>query len=210
MTRAGRTTSILFRYGTTVRFLAAAVLLVIGVISWIGSEPAISTKTVAIAARDIPSGAAITAADLSSGQDSLGLTTVQPEELIGEITRGPIREGEPVTLSRITPGRSLGVAPGRVVFPLPLPENGMAGMLVAGDVVDVVVASERLSDGEDDQVRTAAAGVEVLAVTGSQPEDVLAPGGSDSAVLLDVNTEQARDLAAIGRSDRISLTLAGR
>ena len=88
-------------------------------------------------------------------------------------------------------------------------------MLVAGDVVDVVVASERLaglaSEGtEQKSVWTAAAGVEVLTVTVPDSDEVLTPGNSDSAVLLDVTSEQAGELAVIRRSDRVSLTLAGR
>ncbi|MCH9720094.1 MAG: hypothetical protein K0U60_09535, partial [Actinomycetia bacterium] len=59
-------------------------------------------------------------------------------------------------------------------------------------------------------VWTAATGVEVLTVTVSDSDEVLTPGNSDSAVLLDVTSEQAGELAAIRRSDRVSLTLAGR
>lgn len=193
----------------------AACLLVVGVVSWLGSEPATATKLVAVAARDIPSGTSLTAADVTVGQDSLGLDSAEPEVLIGETVRGPIAEGEPITPSRLTPGRSLAVKPGRVVFPLPLPDDGMAGMLVAGDIVDVVVASERLAGlaseaTEQKSVWTAAAGVEVLTVTVPDSDEVLTPGNSDSAVLLDVTSEQAGELAAIRRSDRVSLTLAGR
>ena len=215
MARVQRSTSIIFRHGTTIRVIAAAFLLVVGVASWLGSEPATATKPVAVAARDIPSGTSLTAADVTVGQDSLGLDSAEPEMLIGEIVRGPIAEGEPITPSRLTPGRSLTVKPGRMVFPLPLPDDGMASMLVAGDVVDVVVASERLaglaSEGtEQKSVWTAAAGVEVLTVTVPDSDEVLTPGNSDSAVLLDVTSEQAGELAAIRRSDRVSLTLAGR
>jgi pilus assembly protein CpaB len=215
MARVQRTTSVIFRHGTTIRLIAAACLLLVGAVSWLGADPATTTRPVVVAARDIPAGTTLVATDLATGQDSLGLESIESDTLVGETVRGPIAEGEPITPSRLTPGRSLAVKPGRVVFPLPLPDDGIAGMLVAGDIVDVVVAAERLTgltDNEDDQdaVWTAAAGVEVLTVTVPNSDDVLAPGSSDSAVLLDVTTEQASELAAIRRSDRVSLTLAGR
>ena len=99
MARVQRSTSIIFRHGTTIRVIAAAFLLVVGVASWLGSEPATATKPVAVAARDIPSGASLTAADVTVGQDSLGLDSAEPEVLIGETVRGPIAEGEPITLN---------------------------------------------------------------------------------------------------------------
>ena len=212
MARAHRTTTAFFRHHTAIRLVLAIGLIVAGLVSWANSEPATVTQPIVVAARDIASGASLTAADLTTGYDSLGLADVDPAALLGETVRGPISEGEPITMSRITPGRSLTVESGRVVFPLPLPDDGMAGMLVAGDVVDVVVASDRLSDLSDNEnpVRTAASRVEVLTVVAPNSKDTLAPGSSDSAVLLDVTNAQAKELASIRRSDRVSLTLAGR
>ena len=122
MARAHRTTTAFFRHHTVIRLVLAIGLIVAGLVSWANSEPATVTKPIVVAARDIASGASLTAADLSTGYDSLGLADVDPAALLGETARGPISEGEPITMSRITPGRSLTVESGRVVFPLPLPD----------------------------------------------------------------------------------------
>ncbi|MAT60632.1 MAG: hypothetical protein CMH41_03070 [Micrococcales bacterium] len=208
MTDVKRTTSFIWRHATLIRAVMAGLLLIVGVLSWASSHPAPQTSEIVIASRDIPSGSVLANEDLAIGHDSLGLATLNRSDLVGEIVRGPIKSGEPVTPSRITPGRSLQVVPGRVVFPLALSDERLAALLVAGDVVNVIVTPGDLSDGE---VRTLARQVEVLTVSGQTTvSSGLTSPGSGAVVLLDVSDIQAADLSQIQRSDRVSVTIGSR
>ncbi len=203
-----RTTSFIWRHSTLIRAVLAGVLLIAGLLSWMSNSAVPQTEEVVVASRDIVSGAALTEEDLTLGNDSLGLATMDSSDLVGEIARGPIDSGEPITSSRITPGRSLQVLPGRVVFPLSLTDERLAALLVSGDVVNVLAAPGDLTDGE---VRILARQVEVLTVSGEAASGSgLAPPGAGAVVLLDVSETQASELSRIQRSDRVSVTIGSR
>ncbi len=205
MASVQRTSSFLWRHSTALRAGAAAVLLLVALGSWAGAEHPADLRPVVVAARDIPSGGVIAEDDLATAQDSLGLSTPAASELVGESVRGPVAAGEPLTASRLTPGRSVPTGAGTVVFPLALADTRIADLLVAGDRVDVIVTPDSLHEGKP---RTAAGGVEVLTVTApadSGPGSALARSGS--MVLLQVTAEQARGLAAIRGSDHVSVAI---
>jgi Flp pilus assembly protein CpaB len=204
MSSVRRTTSFLWRHWTALRAAAAGVLLLVAVVSCAGQTPQPRLSPVAVAARDIASGATLTADDLATGEDSLGVTTPNPEDLVGESVRGPISAGEPITASRLTPGRSVPTQPGSVVFPLTLADQRIAGLLVAGDRVDVIVTPDALHQG---RARTVAADVEVLTVAAAADSGPASLSQAGSVVLLAVEQEQARQLAQIRRSDHVSVAI---
>ena len=199
-----RTTSFLWRHSVALRSAAAGLLLILALASWGSAGPPVEVHPVVVAAHDIPSGATLTADDLTEAADSLGLDSPSAEDLVGESVRGPIAAGEPITASRLTPGRSVPTAPGTVVFPLTLSDERVAGLLVAGDRVDVIVTPDALHQG---QAATVAADVEVLGVSGSEEGPGAALAQSGSVVLLAATHEQAAGLAGIRRSDHVSVTI---
>jgi Flp pilus assembly protein CpaB len=205
MAKVRRTSSFVWRHATALRASAAGLLVLTAVGSCAGAEPQVELREVVVASRDIPSGSRLAPEDLAVAEDSLGLLTPSAQDLAGETARGPISAGEPITASRLTPGRSVSAAPGTVVFPLTLPDERIAGLLMAGDRVDVIVTPDSLHGGE---AASAAEDVEVLTVT-APPDD--GPGSAlsqaGSVVLLAVTPEQAAALAGIRRSDRVSVAI---
>jgi Flp pilus assembly protein CpaB len=162
-------------------------------------------QPVTVAARDIASGSTLTAADLTTATATLPLATPPIDQLVGEVVRGPLTPGEPVTITRITPGRQVDPEPGTVVFPLTLADERIAALLQSGDRVDVLVTPDALHEGEPRQV---AADVEILTVAADDPGGFQAASPqSGSVVLLALPEEEAPELAAIRRSDHVSVAI---
>lgn len=194
-----------WRYGRTVRWAVAALCLVVAVASWVQKPAEPRTQLLTVAARAIPSGATLTAEDLTTTSATLPVATPQVGELVGEVVRGPLEPGEPLTLGRITPGRQVAPDPGTVVFPLTLADERIAALLRSGDRVDVLVTPDALHEGDP---RLVAGDVEVLAVAADDPAGFgAASPQSGSVVLLGLPEEQAPELAAIRRSDHVSVAI---
>jgi len=205
MTIWQKLSAFIWRHSRVIRLCLAAGCAIAAIASFSNASEPPKLSEVVVAARDIEAGATLAEADLALAQDSLGLTTPQRQTLLGETVRGPVVAGEPVTESRLTPGRSLAPPPGSVVFPLTLEDERIAELLTAGDRVDVLVTPDSLNE---DATGLTVSDVEVLTVP-LPAGDSLRPtlGRSGAVVLLAVDTDAAADLAQIRRSDHVTVTI---
>ena len=157
------------------------------------------------AARDLAAGTALTAGDLvpvrlPTGAVPDGVLAAN-EPIAGRLLAGAVRRGEPVTDVRLVgPGllASLGV-PDLVAVPVRLADPASAGLLRAGDRVDVLAAGT----GPDAPVSA------VVGAAGSPVLVVPPPGtGLEGAlVVLATSPSTAARLAAAAVSSRLSVTV---
>lgn len=109
------------------------------------------------AARDLPSGAVLRAADLATVRLPPGSAPDQlarAPDVVGRTLAAPLRRGEPVTDVRIVGKSLLEGYPGLVAVPVRIPDAGAAALLRVGDRVDLLATDP----------------------TGTQPAGVVAPG----------------------------------
>lgn len=145
---------------------------------------------VLVAARPLPSGHLLTAGDLTSRMlptaDLPAATLRSAGAAIGQLLSGGVTRGEPLTQARLIDPARLG--PGQLAVPVHLADASAAGLLAAGDRIDLLTttAGGHTSD--------AARGALVLAV----------PGGG----LVLVATSSGAALALAGAA-RISAALSG-
>jgi len=209
--------------------LLRAVLIVIGVaivVARLSPKPAPTTAIVA-AARDLPAGAVLTAADLRTialppATVPAGATT-DLAAVLGSQLSGPLRRGEPLTDVRLTDGVLSRPAPGVVSAPVRLADSQAAQLLQPGQRIDVLAASTAVGDagpadtGSGSLVAGAtvvAADVMVIAI----PIASASPGGSQvdagvgvdgALVLLATSPLQARLLAQAQVTSRLSAVVVG-
>nr|WP_216654160.1 SAF domain-containing protein [Nocardioides sp. zg-DK7169] len=138
--------------------LLAAVAVAAGLQAGAAAPP--EREPVLVAARDLPSGAALVAGDLvevgfAPGTAPAGLA----EEPVGRVLASPLRAGEAVTDVRLVGPALTQAHPGTVAVPVRLPDAGMVALLRVGDVVDLVAA-----DPQGGEPAVVAHSVPVLAV----------------------------------------------
>jgi Flp pilus assembly protein CpaB len=167
------------------------------------APPAPTTRSVLVAAHDLPGGTVI-------GQDDLARASFAPEsvptgvltgeaDILGRTTTGPVRSGEPITDVRLVSGSMLDGYPGLVAAPVRIGDPGAVALLRIGDRVDVIAA--------DPQGRT-----EAVVVAGQAPVVAL-PRAADTAlasgglVVLAVSDETAEALAAAAVSAYLSVVV---
>jgi Flp pilus assembly protein CpaB len=158
---------------------------------------------VTVAARPIASGAVLTADDLTVQDWPVVLDSPAPAMAVGSVVRGPVAAGEPITRTRLVPGGGVAPPAGTVVVPLTLGDDRVASLLQSGDRVDVLVTPDSLHEGDP---RTAATDVEVLGVPAVDTGAFAGPE-SGAVVLLAVPAGVAGDLAAIRRSDHVTVAI---
>jgi pilus assembly protein CpaB len=213
------------------RRLLRAVLVVIAaaiIVARLSPTPAPTTAVVA-AARDLPAGAVLTAADLRTialpaGAVPAGAAT-DVAALVGSQLSGPLRHGEPLTDVRLTDGVLSRPAVGLVSAPVRLADSQAAQLLQPGQRIDVLAASTAVGDAEFAGSGSAAgstvpaativaADVMVVAV----PVASAPPGGSQvdsdvgvegALVVLATSPLQARVLAQAQVTSRLSAVVVG-
>ncbi|PRY46595.1 SAF domain-containing protein [Umezawaea tangerina] len=144
-----------------------------------------STPTAVVAARDLPPGVALTAADLRvvplADRPSGVLESV--EAAVGQALTGAARSGEPITDVRLT-----GADPDAASVAVRLADAGVAGLLRTGGRVDVI--------GPDAELL--AEGAAVLAVHEAKP---------DRLVVLGLSRKNATRIAAVSLDHPLAVTL---
>ena len=186
------------------RRLLAAFLTAVAVAAGLHAvaAPPPATESVMVAARDLPAGAELGSGDLVTASFAPGTT---PDDLaadpVGRILAAPLRRGEPVTDVRLVgPGLTSLLGPGQVAAPLRLPDLAVAGLVHAGDRIDVLATAP-----DAGSAKVVAAGVLVLAPTrAGQPSS---PSGADGLLLLAVDETTGARLAAAAASHTLSVTL---
>lgn len=130
------------------------------------APPRSTTVAVTVAARDLPAGAELVAADLAAIDLPPGSV---PDHAIdapaGEVLAAPIRRGEPITDAGIVgPGLTAGT-PGQVAVPVRLSDADQAALLAAGDRIDLFATAPSDDSGG---TRMIASNAVVLAVPPAQ------------------------------------------
>jgi Flp pilus assembly protein CpaB len=156
---------------------------------------------VLVAARDLPAGAVVADADLRHVGFAPGsVPTGLADDPAGRTLAGPLRAGEPLTDVRLVGPALTDGYPGLVAVPVRLPDAGMAGLLRAGDRIDLVSADPQARSAE-----TVAADVPVLAL----PDTPTEAGATGLTGRLVVVGAHPRDVARIAdASVRTFVTIA--
>jgi pilus assembly protein CpaB len=203
--------------------LIAAVLVFVAVNGNSSSSPAKTAPaagpvSVVTASRDIPALTTITADMLQvAGLPASAVLTGSyntTASLVGLTTRYPLIQGEQVTASKIgdaVPNNdkslSLVVAAGYRAMSIPVDEkNAVGGLLLPGDVVDVIVISGAQGTGTSTSV-TLLQNVEILAVSQKAEQALPAPVGSPAASASTGSLGKAPD-GANAQPNASSVTLA--
>ncbi|TWE11742.1 SAF domain-containing protein [Rudaeicoccus suwonensis] len=153
--------------------LAAAVLALVSVVR----PPAPATTRVLVAARDLPAGHRLTAADVRGVAWPAGATVpgiLAADAVTGTLLVAPIHSGEPLTASRVrAAGRWSGVADGQVVVSVPVTQGSVAQLVQPGDHIDLYDGASGRPIGTDLAVVLAAG-------TGDRADEASASSGSSS------------------------------
>lgn len=150
------------------RRLLAALLTGVAVAAGIHAAKAPPPPSVAVtvAARDLPAGTVLAAADLTTREFTPGSV---PDDLVaepaGRALAGPLRRGEPVTDVRLVGPALTEGHPELTAVPLRLPDAGMVELLRVGDRVDLVAA-----DPQGGAAEVVAVDVPVLAIPRADTE----------------------------------------
>jgi Flp pilus assembly protein CpaB len=173
--------------------VCAAVAVLVGL--RVGAGPPPPTVEVPVAARDLPAGSVVGAADIATAAFAPGTEPHGvPDDPVGRVLAAPVVAGEPVTDVRLV-GRGLAAAhPDLTVMPVRLPDAGVAGLLRPGDRIDLVAA-----DPGSGEATPLAYDVLVLAVPSAtdQPTDSAAPPGRLVVLGISPSTAPEVGLAAV-------------
>ncbi|WP_322920205.1 SAF domain-containing protein [Nocardioides renjunii] len=165
------------------------------------APPPVDTVEVLVAARDLPSGTVLDDDDLAARAFPRELApTGAASDATGRVLAGPLTRGEVVTDVRVVgPGLAL-AQPGDTVLPVRLPDAGMAGLLQAGDEVDLVA-----TDPADGTSTVVAQDVRVLATPTGVPDG---PAGASGGALVVVGTSatEAVEVASAALSQFLTVS----
>ncbi|WP_040798425.1 SAF domain-containing protein [Nocardia higoensis] len=175
---------------TLARRVLAAALVVAAAFLLVRGDPDSARVRVVVASRDLPPGTSLTAADLTSAPFEAGSlpsgAVREHGDLLGATLTAAMRTGEVFTDLRVVGPRLAEVATGAAesrIVPIRLADTAVAGILRAGDRVDVVGAEER--------ARTLATDAAVVLVAGSGERERSGP-----VVLVAMDAEHAVAVAA--------------
>ncbi len=121
----------------------AALLVVVAVLAALRSlaPPPPETVPVIVAAHDLPGGTALGAGDLAEvalPPDAVPARALERSDLVGRTLAAPVARGEPLTSVRVLGEGLHSSYPGRTTMPVRLPDGDGAGLLRAGDRVDLL------------------------------------------------------------------------
>jgi pilus assembly protein CpaB len=164
--------------------------------------------SVLVAARDLPAGTALEAADLRPvllprALVPAGVLTAAAQAT-GRLLAAPVRRGETLTDIRLAGTQLLGGLPdGLLAVPVRIADAAAAALLSSGDRVDVLAATT--SPGGPSTALVVAADAAVLAVPSA-----VESGSEGALVVLATTPAVAARLAAAAVSSRLSITLRRR
>ena len=179
--------------------------------------PAPPSVVVVTAARDVPSGTRLGAADLAAVRY---LPAAVPDgavtdrrRAVGRTLVSSARRGEPITDVRLAGAGRGGDAAGALVqVPVRIADREAVGLLRPGDVVDVLGAGQPEAGGGSpfpSSARLLASAVRVVTVPRTAGS-ATAVTGDGALVLLATSASTASRLAGAAVTDRLSVVLRGR
>ena len=185
------------------RRLVAAGLVVLAAVAALRDDPGGELGRVVVASRDLSPGEQLAAADVEAqNRTATTIPAGSPgnvDDVVGASVTGPVRRGEVLTDVRLLSPRlaESAAGPNARIVPLPLTDAAVAGLLRAGDVVDVIATR-----GDDDAELIATGAVVVLV----SADDGGVTGG-DRVVLVALPDAVARTVAAAALVQAIAVTL---
>lgn len=199
------------------RRLAIALLLCLaaGITVHQLTPPPADTVTALAAARDLPAGTALAAADLTALQVPPGMMTAgslkNSNEAAGRQLAAPVRKGQLLSDSHLLgPGLLAGTPPGSAAVPLRMADPSSVQLVSPGQLVNVVLTG---ADGHDQR-----SGSEVLASSvpvlwtsgrGDTTGQWLGTGETDGLIVVAANPEQAARLAGASTQGKLFFVLVG-
>jgi pilus assembly protein CpaB len=187
------------------RLLSVALFLVAAALA-LRTAPEGGGSDVVLAARDLPIGSTVAAADLTTAHSETppagALSTVS--EVVGQVLSGAVRQGEVLTDARIVPRSGPDPGPGRVAVPI-TPADGSAVALLSVGMHVAVLAVARDSGGSSPAATVLTQDAVVVALPPPQADGTLAGGSAHRLVVLAVPEQAADAVAAAGTADQVTL-----
>lgn len=178
--------------------------------------PAPATRTVVVAAADLPAGRSLGSDDLAVAHVPAGLlpagASSSVEAFAGRVLAAPMARGEAFAAHRLTDLPAWSVPSGTMPTPVRFADAGAAALLTAGQRVDVVAASGPGVDGTAPyaSAELVAQGILVLAVISAEADAVGVLGGpsgtDDQTPLVILAADRGAALAIAGAQARASLS----
>jgi Flp pilus assembly protein CpaB len=191
------------------RWLAAGLLLTgTLLVAHPGSARGAPTTPTVVAARDLPSGATLRAADVrltelpGDARPSGALATLDAVE--GRLLAGAVRAGEPLTDVRLATAIPAAGDPATATVPVRLADSAVADLLRPGQRVDVVAAPE---PGASTSVLASGAMVVTIGTPDTAAARPLAGSAKGPLVLLRLPEAIATRVAAISLDRPVTVTL---
>jgi pilus assembly protein CpaB len=193
----------------TARRVAAVLLAALALVLALRPDPDAATPPehdvpVTVAATDLPAGAVLTGADLSTAGFPRALVpagaAADPSALVGRVLAAGARRGEPVTDVRLVGTGLTALLPeGQVAAPVRPADLAVAALVRTGDRVDVLATPPEAATAE-----VVAANALVLATPGKATGEDQPTGG---LLLLAVDDDTAARLAATSTTATLTLSL---
>ncbi|BCT76980.1 hypothetical protein SCMU_28220 [Sinomonas cyclohexanicum] len=187
------------------RTVAAALLcLGAGIAVYQLTPPSAAMVSVAVAARDLAGGAALSPGDLRTARlpaDAVPQRAeLDPPRLVGQRLAGPLRSGEVLTDAAVVgPGLLAGTAPGTAAVPVRMADPASLELLSPGQLVDLVLSADAGGGGS---AGTALASRVPVLWTGK------ASGGGAGGAWIG-STQDSDGLLVVGASPEQALRIAG-
>ena len=199
------------------RRLAAALLLCAAAAMAVQQlTPApLSTVTAVAAARDLPAGTAVTAADLARLQVPPGMVAdgfLQDDAAAaGRQLAAPLRKGQLLTDAQLLgPGLLAGTPPGSAAVPLRMADAASIQLVSPGQLVNVVLTSANGFDQQGpSEVLAAAVPVLWTSNTAGQSGQWLGTAETDGLIVVAATAEQSVRLAGASTQGRLFFVLVG-
>jgi Flp pilus assembly protein CpaB len=199
------------------RRLAIALLLCIAAgitVHQLTPAPA-DTATTLAAARDLPAGTALTAADLAPAKIPPQLVNAgsitDPREATGKQLAAPLRKGQLLTDSQLLgPGLLAGAPPGSAAVPLRMADPSSIQLVSPGQLVNVVLTGANGYDhNSPSQVLASSVPVLWTSGQGGKTGQWLGTGETDGLIVVAAAPEQAARLAGASTQGKLFFVLVG-
>jgi Flp pilus assembly protein CpaB len=192
------------RRTAAVLLAAAALFLAVRPVPAPATARAPAAVPVAVAARDLPAGVALSGSDVAVAGWPAGVVpdgvVADSRPLVGRVLAGAVRAGEPLTDARLVgPGLTALLPAGQVAAPVRLADLAVAALVRTGDRVDVLAALP-----EAGQAELVAGDALVLAAPPTASDEVDPAAG---LLVLAVDTGTAARLAAVSTTATLTVSL---
>ncbi|NUS36474.1 MAG: flagellar biosynthesis protein FlgA [Pseudarthrobacter sp.] len=175
----------------------------------------LSTVTAVAAARDLPAGSAVTAADLARIQVPPGMVadgSLQDDAAAaGRQLAVPLRKGQLLTDAQLLgPGLLAGTPPGSAAVPLRMADAASIQLVSPGQLVNVVLTSANGFDQQGpSEVLAAAVPVLWTSNTGGQSGQWLGSAENDGLIVVAATADHSVRLAGASTQGRLFFVLVG-